>query len=150
MRAGWAPYPPFIAHGEGCRVWDVDGHEYIDLLNGFGANFLGYQPAFIRRALVQQVEAGFEIGPQHPLTGEVAALIRELTGVERVAFCNTGSEAVMLALRLARAQAACQAIKAITDIHGISGSNHHKPEQRNYQHADLQLVYTRQINTMDP
>ena len=54
------------------------------------------------RQSTQQMEDGFEIGPQTPLAGEVAGLICELTGMERVTFCNTGSEAVMAAIRVAR------------------------------------------------
>ena len=45
---------------------------------------------------------GYDIGPQHPLAGEVAQLVRELTGFDRAGLCNTGSEAVMAAVRIAR------------------------------------------------
>ena len=113
-------YPLVVARSDGARLWDIDGNEYIDLLNAFGANFLGYQPAFIKRALNEQIEAGFEIGPQHPLTAEVTALIREMTGVERVAFCNTGSEAVMGAMRIARTVTGRKTIVIFRDsYHGI-------------------------------
>jgi glutamate-1-semialdehyde aminotransferase/acyl carrier protein len=95
-------YPIVVERSAGAQMWDVDGNRYIDLLNAFGANILGYQPASVTAALTRQIEAGFEIGPQHPLAADVAALIRAMTGVERVAFCNTGSEAVMGALRIAR------------------------------------------------
>jgi len=113
-------YPLVVARSEGARLWDIDGREYIDLLNAFGANFLGYQPAFIKRALAEQLETGFEIGPQHPLTAEVAQLISEMTGVERVAFCNTGSEAVMGAMRIARTVTGRKTIVIFKDsYHGI-------------------------------
>jgi len=113
-------YPLVVARSDGARLWDVDGREYIDLLNAFGANFFGYQPAFIKRALAEQIEAGFEIGPQHPLTAEVAQLIRAMTGVERVAFCNTGSEAVMGAMRIARTVTGRRTIVIFKDsYHGI-------------------------------
>ena len=59
-------------------------------------------PEFITDAVEKQLKDGFEIGPQTPLAGEVAALVCELTGMERATFCNTGSEAVMAALRVAR------------------------------------------------
>jgi amino acid adenylation domain-containing protein len=95
-------YPIVVSRSSGCRLWDLDGNEYIDLLNGYGSNFLGYSPAFVTEALKDQLDCGIEIGPQHPLTEEVAALIRELTGAERVAFCNTGSEAVLGTMRIAR------------------------------------------------
>ena len=94
---------PIIApRASGARVWDVDGNEYIDLTMGFGVNLFGHSPAFITAALQEQLRQGIHIGPQSPLTGQVAQLISELTGMERVTFCNTGSEAVMTALRLAR------------------------------------------------
>src|SRR5262249_49084111 len=53
-------------------------------------------------ALHEQVDAGFEIGPIQPLAGEVAALLREITGMQRVGFTNTGSEAVLAATRICR------------------------------------------------
>ena len=96
-------YPIVVERSRGARLWDIDGNEYIDLLNGFGSNFLGYRPDFIVDALKAQIEAGYEIGPQHVLAAEVSALISEMTGMPRVAFCNTGSEAVMGAMRIARA-----------------------------------------------
>ena len=95
-------YPIVADRSEGARIWDVDGNEYIDLLSCFGANFLGYKPAAVTQAMVEQLQAGIEVGPQHPLAAEVAQLISEFTGMERVAFCNTGSEAVMGAMRIAR------------------------------------------------
>jgi iturin family lipopeptide synthetase A len=96
-------YPVVAARSAGSRFWDVDGNEYLDIALGYGASFFGNRPLFVARALEEQLAEGFELGPQCDLTGEVAALVRELTGVERVTFCNTGSEAVMVALRLARA-----------------------------------------------
>lgn len=94
---------PIIApRALGSRVWDVDGNEYIDLTMGFGVNLFGHSPAFITAALQEQLGQGIHLGPQSPLTGQVAQLLCELTGMARVTFCNTGSEAVMTALRLAR------------------------------------------------
>ncbi len=95
-------YPLVTQRGQGSRVWDVDGNEYVDLTMGFGSLLFGHSPAFITEALQEQLNKGLQIGAHTALTGEVAKLIRELTGVERVAFCNSGTEAVMGALRLAR------------------------------------------------
>jgi amino acid adenylation domain-containing protein len=95
-------YPIVTNRSHGSRLWDVDGNEYIDLLNGFGPTAFGHLPQFVTDAVTKQLNEGIEIGPQTPLAGEVAELICELTGVERVTFCNTGSEAVMAALRVAR------------------------------------------------
>jgi glutamate-1-semialdehyde 2,1-aminomutase len=96
-------YPVVGARSLGSRVWDVDNNEYIDLMMGFGINLFGHHPPFIKAALSEQLEKGFQLGPQAESVGEVAQLICELTGVERVAFSNTGTEAVMTAVRLARA-----------------------------------------------
>jgi amino acid adenylation domain-containing protein len=95
-------YPLVTVRSQGSRLWDADGNEYIDLLNGFGAIFFGHAPSFVTEAIAAQLRDGFEIGPQSVLAGEVAELICEFTGSERVTFCNTGSEAVMAAIRLAR------------------------------------------------
>jgi amino acid adenylation domain-containing protein len=95
-------YPIVTDRSAGSKLWDIDGNEYIDLTNGFGLNFFGWNPDFVKAAVLAQMEKGIEIGPQTPLAGKVAKLITEFTGMERVAFCNTGSEAVMATLRLAR------------------------------------------------
>ena len=95
-------YPIVTDRSSGSKLWDVDGNEYVDLTNGFGLNFFGWNPDFVKEAIIAQMEKGIEIGPQTPLAGRVAKLISEFTGMERVAFCNTGSEAVMATLRLAR------------------------------------------------
>lgn len=95
-------YPIVGKRSLGSRIWDVDGNEYIDLLMGFGVNLFGHNPPFVKAALEAQLEQGIQIGPNAELAGVVAQLICELTGMERVAFSNTGTEAVMTALRLAR------------------------------------------------
>lgn len=95
-------YPIVGTQAEGSRLWDVDGNEYIDLTMGFGVHLFGHRPAFIQEAIAAQLQRGIQIGPQAELAGEVARLIHELTGMERVAFTQSGTEAVMTALRLAR------------------------------------------------
>jgi amino acid adenylation domain-containing protein len=95
-------YPIVTVRSEGSKLWDVDGNIYVDLLNGFGQTTFGHAPDFVREALIAQIDQGFELGPQTPLAGEVAKLICDLTGNERITFCNTGSEAVMAAMRVAR------------------------------------------------
>ncbi|NMF61947.1 aspartate aminotransferase family protein [Brasilonema octagenarum UFV-E1] len=96
-------YPIVGKRSLGSKIWDIDGNEYIDLMMGFGVNLFGHNPSFIKEALTEQLEKGIQIGPQSEFAGEVAELISELTGMERVAFSNTGTEAVMTAIRLARA-----------------------------------------------
>ena len=95
-------YPIVVDRSSGSKLWDVDGNEYIDLVCGFGPILLGHNPAIVREAIKSQLDQGIETGPQTPLAGKVAQLFCEMTGMERVAFCNTGSEAVLAAIRVAR------------------------------------------------
>ena len=83
-------------------MWDVDGNEYVDFVMGFGASLFGHRPPFVVKAVHEQLDRGFEIGPIQPLVGEVAALVKEFSGMQRVGFTNTGSEAVLAATRVAR------------------------------------------------
>ncbi|WP_169518313.1 non-ribosomal peptide synthetase/type I polyketide synthase [Solimonas variicoloris] len=105
FRSEWKElvYPLVCTRAAGSKVWDADGNVYIDLVNGYGQTFFGHAPDFVVDAVKAQLDKGFAIGPQAELAGPVAALFAELTGNERVTFCNTGSEAVMAAMRLARA-----------------------------------------------
>ncbi|MBE9170809.1 aspartate aminotransferase family protein [Pleurocapsales cyanobacterium LEGE 06147] len=95
-------YPIIAKRSQGSRIWDVDGNEYLDITMGLGVNLFGHNPSFIKEALEEQLEKGIQLGSQSELVGEVAELICELTGMERVTFSNTGTEAVMTAIRLAR------------------------------------------------
>jgi len=113
-------YPIVIEKSSGNRLWDLDGNEYIDALNGFGSCFFGHQPDFIKEALHKQIESGFEVGPQHPLAGEVCELLCEFTKHDRAALCNTGSEAILGAMRIARTVTGRSLIVAFSgSYHGI-------------------------------
>ncbi|WP_179335209.1 polyketide synthase [Winogradskyella costae] len=114
-------YPLVIGKSLGNKLWDLDGNEYMDILNGFGACLFGHQPDFIKEALHHQIEQGFEVGPQHPLAGEVCELLCEFTGHDRAALCNTGSEAVLGAMRIARTVTGRSLIVAFSrSYHGIN------------------------------
>jgi amino acid adenylation domain-containing protein/FkbM family methyltransferase len=107
--AGWRPlwkdmvFPIVSRGGRGSRLHDVDGNEYVDFTMGFGVHLFGHSPEFVEQALREQLRLGVELGPRSPLAGEVARDLCALTGHQRIAFCATGSEAVMTALRVARA-----------------------------------------------
>jgi len=114
-------YPLVVNRSKGSHVWDIDGNEYIDALNGFGSNFLGYQTDQLKKAVLEQVEKGYEIGPQHELAGDVCKLITEFTNFDRAALCNTGSEAVLGAMRIARTVTGRSLIVAFSgSYHGIN------------------------------
>lgn len=95
-------YPIVVERSAGCKLWDLDGNEYIDLINGFGSSLFGYLPSFIKEAIATQLEKGIEIGGMTPLAAEAAKLFCELTNFDRATFCNSGSEAVLGAMRIAR------------------------------------------------
>lgn len=114
-------YQPVVNRSLGAQLWDIDGNAYIDVLNGFGSNLFGHNPPFMVAALEEQLHRGYEIGPQHPFAGEVATLICELTGFDRAALCNTGSEAVLGAMRMARTLTGrSQIISFNGSYHGIN------------------------------
>ncbi|MDY7229485.1 non-ribosomal peptide synthetase/type I polyketide synthase [Hyalangium rubrum] len=96
-------YPIVSTRSQGSRFWDSDGNEFVDLSMGFGVHLFGHNPPFILEALRKRLGDGMELGTQSNLGGQAAELICELTGMKRVTFCNSGTEAVMTALRVARA-----------------------------------------------
>ncbi|WP_255668414.1 type I polyketide synthase [Brevibacillus daliensis] len=89
--------------GQGSKLRDIDGNNIVDLTMGFGVNLLGHNPSFINKALTEELSRGMPLGPMGRLAGTVAEQISHLTGVERVAFYNSGTEANMVAVRIARA-----------------------------------------------
>lgn len=114
-------YPVVVKQSKNQTLWDLDGNTYIDMLCGFGSNFFGNGNERIKKLVLEQLEEGIEIGPQHPLVGEVSDLICELTGNDRAAFCNTGSEAVLGAMRLARTVTGREKIVVFSgSYHGIN------------------------------
>ncbi|MER5549375.1 MupA/Atu3671 family FMN-dependent luciferase-like monooxygenase [Streptomyces sp. NPDC002589] len=88
---------------KGARLVDVDGNDYVDITMGFGALFLGHEPECVTDAVRRHLSDGLRFGLRSADTGETAALLAELTGMQRVAFAGTGTEANSAALRLARA-----------------------------------------------
>ena len=114
-------FPIVVEKSSGAHLWDIDGNRYIDITCGFGSNFFGNGADFIKTALSDQLEKGYEIGPQNPMVAEVSRLFCEMTNSDRVAFCNTGSEAVLGAIRLARTVTGKEKIVMFeNDYHGIN------------------------------
>ncbi|MGC8488069.1 MAG: aminotransferase class III-fold pyridoxal phosphate-dependent enzyme, partial [Clostridia bacterium] len=99
----YGEYPLFLRRGEGAYVEDVDGNRYVDLMMAYGALLLGHQDPVIRAALHEAADSGTLFAAVSEPEVEVAELIAaRVPGVERVRFANTGTEATMAALRLAR------------------------------------------------
>ena len=98
------PYPLYVSHGEGARKWDADGNEYIDYHGGHGALLLGHGRPEIVAAVRRQAARGTHLGGNHEQELRWAELVRDLIpSAEKVRFTASGTEAAMLALRLARA-----------------------------------------------
>ena len=102
---GWKPYPPFISRGAGSRIWDADGHEYVDYLLGLGPMILGHRHPVVTAAVAEAIaEYGTCPGLPYPLEIEAARkVVDAVPGVDMVRFTNSGSEAVGSAVRIARA-----------------------------------------------
>jgi len=98
------PVPLYFADGRGAHLTDADGNEYIDYVLAWGPMILGYRHPALVEAMRRQSEKPYCLGEEHELEIAVAEKIQQLLPcAERVAFCSSGSEAVQLALRLARA-----------------------------------------------
>ena len=95
--------PAVLARGKGCRVWDLDGNEYINFRNALGPVTLGYALPEINAAIAAQLEDGIIYGHPHLLEGEVAHLLTEVIPcAERVRFLKTGGEAIAACFKIAR------------------------------------------------
>jgi len=96
--------PIYLRRGRGCRVWDVDGNEFVDLNLGVGPLSLGYCYDRVDEAIRAQLADGITFSLMHPLEVEVAELIRDvIPGAEAVRFSKTGADVTSAAVRLARA-----------------------------------------------
>lgn len=98
------PYPIYAARGEGCRVWDVDGNEFIDCINNFTSLIHGHAHPSLIEAATRQLSVGSAFGlPTESEIDLAELLVSRLPSVEQVRFANSGTEAVMMALKAARA-----------------------------------------------
>ena len=88
---------------EGAYLYDVDGNKYVDITGDNGVNFFGHQPEFMKKALTERLHRGYPLVAYSEDLFEVARLFCEITGHERMVFAQSGTEAVMWALRIARA-----------------------------------------------
>ncbi len=96
------PFPLTMVRGEGSRLWDLDGHEYIDFLSEFTAGLYGHSHKLIRRALDDALDSGVNFGAHGPAEGRFAAAIcARFPSIELVRFTNSGTEANLMAVSAA-------------------------------------------------
>ena len=116
-------YPRFLEKGLGSHVWDVDGKEYIDLICSWGPLILGHCQENVEQAVAEAIGKGLSFGAPTAAEVEMAQLVCRMTGVEMVRMVNSGTEAVMSALRLSRgATGRSKIIKFAGCYHGHSDS----------------------------
>lgn len=112
--------PVFIARGDGCRLWDVDGNEYVDFVGSWGPLFLGHRHPEVIAALEGALRTGTSFGAPTVAEVKMAELICEIVpSIEMVRLVNSGTEATMSALRVARGYTGRDlAIKFVGNYHG--------------------------------
>jgi glutamate-1-semialdehyde 2,1-aminomutase len=99
-----SPFPIFVERAQGSRKWDVDGNEYVDYVMGHGALFLGHAYPQITQAVAEQAARGTHYGANHRLELDWGRLVQQMVpSAEEVRFTSSGTEATLMAVRLARA-----------------------------------------------
>ncbi len=99
----WEPYPVYLREGKGARVWDVDGNEYLDFHNGFGSMVVGHAHPKVAEAIERAARTGTHFAAPTEATVLFAEELCRRFQAESVRFCNSGTEATMSAIRIARA-----------------------------------------------
>lgn len=125
IEAGWLPHPPVIRSGLGSRILDEDGREYLDCLLGLGAVFPGHREPTIYAAVERHLrDCGSVFALPVAAEAQVAEkIVAMVPAVERVRFCNTGTEAMIFAVRIARAWTGRQRIVVFDGMyHGFGDS----------------------------
>lgn len=120
--AHYLPYPVFMNRGEGCHIYDVEGHEYVDFMNNFTTLILGHAHPKVVAAVTEQVRIGTAYAAPTESQVQLARMICErVPSVEQLRFCSCGSEATMLAIRAVRAFTGKQ---KVMKIEGGYNGNH--------------------------
>ena len=128
------PFPLFMTHGAGPRKWDVDGHEYVDYVSGHGALLLGHSHPAIAEAVSRQIRRGTHLGASTDEELRWARAIKALVpSIEKLRFHSSGTEATLMAMRLARAYTGKDKVIKLQDhFHGwhdyaMAGSDRSAP-----------------------
>ncbi|HEY9215983.1 MAG TPA: aminotransferase class III-fold pyridoxal phosphate-dependent enzyme [Ancylobacter sp.] len=100
----YRPFPLAFVGGSGCKVEDLDGHSYTDLVSEYSAGLFGHSDAVIKAAMISAIEGGVLLGAPNDYEARyAAAIVDRFPAIERVRFCNSGTEANIMALSAARA-----------------------------------------------
>lgn len=100
----YRPFPLTLVSGDGCRVTDLDGHSYVDLVSEYSAGLYGHSDRTIAAALKEVIDQGLLLGAPNRYEARYAAeIVQRFPAIERVRFCNSGTEANIMALSAARA-----------------------------------------------
>jgi len=115
----YAPFPLTFERGEGAYLWDIDGHRYADFINDMSAGLFGHSNPVILDAIRSAVDDGLTLGGPNRYDVELAGVLAErFPSIELVRFCNSGTEANLFALGLARA------VTGRTKVLGFRGGYH--------------------------
>ena len=123
------PWPVYLQRGEGARVWDVDGNEYLDFHNGFSAMVQGHAHPAITAAVARRQPLGTHFGAPTEDAVEVAEELARRFGLARWRFTNSGTESVMDAIRIARG------LTGRDEVVKIAGSYHGHATRRWWRRA---------------
>jgi len=151
--ANYGACPLFIARGEGAYLYDVDGHRYVDWMMAYGALPLGHAHPAVTRAVTEAAATGALFAAATELEVEVAEQIRRFVpGAERVRFANTGTEAAMAAIRLARGVTGRQKfVKFEGHYHGwhddfLLNAHPHAPASLGHPHDPVRIAESSGLN----
>ena len=98
-----SPFPLTVVRGEGCRLWDADGHEYIDVLGEYTAGIYGHSHPVIRAAIDRALNHGWNYGGRNANEAKLAKLVADrMPSIDLVRFTNSGTEGNVMALAGAR------------------------------------------------
>src|ERR1700716_1169818 len=154
--------PFFVERAEGARIYDVDGNEYIDYVGSWGPAILGHAPKFVVDAVREAATRGLSFGIPNPLEVEMAELICDwMPSIEKVRMVNSGTEATMSCIRLARAfTGRDKFIKFDGCYHGHADSllvkagsgalTHGRPDSAGVPQAFVDLTISLPFNNADP
>jgi glutamate-1-semialdehyde 2,1-aminomutase len=146
MSVGALPpeYPQFYDHGEGARIWDVDGNEYVDLMCSYGPNILGYRHPKVEAAVAAQHARGNTLSGPAECMVELAELLVERVGhAEWAMFAKNGTDGTSLCLTIARATSGRSAVvMAAGAYHGWAGWSIFKPDGTTKEERSLVYTYT--------